>query len=138
MQLLDRHGRDGEVIARRFGAAHLRLPAVVPDSPLQSVPVLRLPRWQERALWWPGQRALVVAEALGSAPYFALGAPVGVHPMLRLRPPGALRPFEPEHVLFGHGAGVHGPGAAPAVRRAYARSVRDLPRLLTQLPALVR
>jgi len=76
------------------------------------------------------------AEALGTVPhYFALGGePLGVHPFLRLTPPRRLADFEPEHVLCGHGEGVH-EHAAEAVREALAHARRRLPRLLVEAPA---
>lgn len=65
LQLLDRHSRDCAEIAARLGVPHLRLPAAIPGSPFAIVPVLRIPRWHEIALWWPERRALVVAELIG-------------------------------------------------------------------------
>ena len=83
------------------------------------------------ARWWPEPRALVVAEAVGTHEFDTLGAaPAGVHPLLRLFPPGALRRLDPEHLLPGHGPPLHGPAAAEGLRAAYARSRRDLPRLV--------
>lgn len=133
VQLLDRHARDCEAIALRLGVPHHRLPDTVPGSPFEVVTVLDLPRWREKALWWPGRDALVVAETLGSGRYFAVGSgPLGVHPFLRVRPPGALRRYAPQHVLPGHGAPVH--GAPAAVERAYAATRRDLPKFVLKLP----
>ena len=57
-----------------------------------------------------------------------------MHFLLRLRPPGALRGYQPEHLLVGHGRGVHGPDAAAALEDAYARSRRDLPGFAKRLP----
>ena len=92
--------------------------------------MLDVPRWRECALWWPERRALVVAEAIGTNKVFALGdGAAGMHPLLRGLPPGALRGFQPEHLLVGHGRGVHGPEAADALADAYDRSRRDLPAL---------
>lgn len=137
IQLLDRHNRDAEAVAARLGVEHHRLPATLPGSPFELVKVLDVPRWRELALWWPARRALVVSETLGSGPLFAVGdGPVGVHPFLRLLTPGAPRRFQPEHLLFGHGPGVHGPQAAPALEQAYANARRDLPRLVLKLPTL--
>lgn len=134
--LLDRHNRDGAALAARLGVPHLRLPGSVPGSPFTVVRVLDVPGWHERALWWPERRALVVAEALGTTPLHRLGTgAAGIHPLLRPLPPGVLRGYAPEHLLVGHGRGVHGAGAAAALEQAYARSRRDLPRLA---PALVR
>jgi hypothetical protein len=137
LQLLDRHNRDCAEIAERLGVPHLRLPSAIPGSPFEVVTVLKLPRWHEIALWWPERRALVVAELIGTNPVYALGGgPAGVHPALRLAPPGALRGYEPEHLLVGHGRGVHGPAAAGALADAYARSRKDMPRLALRLSGM--
>jgi hypothetical protein len=139
VQLLDRHNRDCAEVARRLAVPHIRVPDALPETPFEVVPVLRLPRWRESALWWPQRRALIVPEAVGTAPLFTAGrAPAGIHPVLRVRPPGRLRGMQPEHLLVGHGEGVHGAAAAPALEQAYARSRRDLPRILVSLPAAVR
>jgi hypothetical protein len=87
--------------------------------------------WKEVAFWEPTRRILVVADALGTVGYFiAPGERLGVHPFLRLRPPRSLAGLEPEHILCGHGAGVHGPAAAAALHEALATSRRRLPRAL--------
>jgi hypothetical protein len=139
LQLLDRHNRDCASLAERLGVPHLRLPDVIPGSPFTVVQVLRLPRWHEIALWWPAHRALVVAEAIGTNHVYRLGnGPAGVHPLLRAVPPGALRRYEPEHLLVGHGPGVHGPLAAAALHDAYDRSRKDLPKLALKLPAMAK
>jgi len=139
IQLLDRHNRDCAALASRLGVPHLKLPDVIPGGALGAITVLDVPRWHERALWWPDRRALVVAEAVGTSPLYALGpGPAGIHPMLRPFPPGALRHFEPEHLLVGHGRGVHGAAATAALRDAYDRSRRDLPKLAVKLPAMAK
>jgi len=139
IQLLDRHNRDCAQLAERLGVPHLRVPDAVPGSPFTVVEVLKLPRWHEIALWWPEQRALVVAEAIGTNDVYRLGkGPAGVHPLLRALPPGALRRLDPEHLLVGHGPGVHGPLAAAALQDAYDRSRKDLPKLALKLPAMVK
>ena len=62
------------------------------------------PGWHEIALWWAAEQTLIVAEALGTAPAFALGRPLGVHPLLRLTPPrGSLGGQRPQRILVGHG-----------------------------------
>ena len=139
LQLLDRHERDCAAVAARLGVPHMRLPASLPGSPFRVVRVLRLPRWREIALWWPDRRVLVVAELIGTGPIYALGrGPAGMHPLLRLVAPAALRGYEPEHLLVGHGRGVHGAAASAALAGAYAHARRDLPRLAARLPALAR
>jgi hypothetical protein len=139
VQLLDRHNRDCAAIARRLGVPHLRLPDALPETPFAVVRVTWWPGWREVALWWPERRTLAVAEAIGTLPLFAVGpGPAGVHPVLRPLPPRALRGYEPEHLLVGHGAGVHGSEAAAALEEALARSRSDLPRMLARLPALIR
>ena len=92
IQLLDRHDRDCAAVAERLGVPHHRLPfAGVPDSPFEVIRVVDNRFWKEAALWWPDRRALVVAEAVGSAAYFRAGSePLGVHPMLRPTPPRRL------------------------------------------------
>ena len=139
LQLLDRHNRDCAAVAARLSVPHLVNPDEIPGSPFEPLPVLRLPRWKETALWWPERRVLVVAETIGTNPVWAAGpGPAGVHPMLRLLPPGRLRGIEPEHLLVGHGGGVHGAEAATGLEQAYARSRRDLPALAAKLPGVIR
>ena len=139
LQLLDRHNRDCTALAERFAVPHLVAPASVPDSPFEIVDVVRRRRWQEVALWWPATRTLAVAEALGTNPFFPVGDDrVGVHGLLKLFPPRALARFEPEHLLVGHGEGVHGPDATTQLRRALGRSrARSVTWALT-LPLLLR
>ncbi|HUJ34068.1 MAG TPA: hypothetical protein VLW51_02585 [Solirubrobacteraceae bacterium] len=137
-QLLNRHNRDCEAIASRLGVPLLRLPGGAPDTPFEVVPVLSLRGWYEVALWWERERALIVAEAIGTAPPFALGRRAGVHPMLRLTPPRSqLAPFRPSTLLVGHGATVE-TDAAVALDDALAHARSDIPRLVTSLPKLIR
>jgi hypothetical protein len=137
VQLLDRHNRDCEPIATRLGVPLLRVPDRAPDTPFEVVPILSWARWKEVALWWAQERALIVAEAIGTAPPFALGRRAGVHPMLRLRPPRSqLSRHRPEMLLVGHGRAIES-GAAAALDDALAHSRSDLPRLLVQLPKLL-
>jgi hypothetical protein len=135
IQLLDRHTRDCATLARRLDVPHHVVP-FVDVGPFEAIPLVRRSQWQEAALWWPEGCVLVCADALGTVPhYFALGGePLGVHPFLRLTPPRTLADFEPEHVLCGHGEGVH-EHAAEAVRGALEHSRRRLPRLLLEAPA---
>lgn len=132
LQLLDRHNRACAEFARRLGVPHHRVP-FERVGPFEPIPVVRRRFWQEVALWWPERRVLVCADALGTVPhYFALGGErLGVHPLLRLAPPRQLARVEPEHVLCGHGAGVH-EDAAGAVREALDHSRRRAPRVLTE------
>ena len=139
LQLLDRHTRDCASLATRLGVMHMVAPDVVPESPFEGVPIVRRRFWRESALWWPAARTLVVADALGTNAFSTGGrAPVGVHLLLRLTPPKALRAFEPEHLLTGHGEGLHGPGTANAVARALAESRRRLPGVLVRIPLSAR
>jgi hypothetical protein len=126
LQLLDRHPRDCVSLARRYGVPHLRLPEQLPDSPFEVRRVVWAPGWREVSLWWPGRETYVVPEAVGTAPYFALGGPLGMHPMLRVRPPSVLRELAPRNLLVGHGRALH-ENAAPALREALGRSRRDIP-----------
>lgn len=138
LMLLDRHNRDAAVLAQRLEVPLLRLPQTLPDTPFELHTVLDRRGWHERALWWPEHRLLLVPEAIGTAPFFTLGAgPAGVHALLRLTPPRSLARFSPEHLLVGHGPSVHD-GATPALHEALARSRRDIPRALTALPRMLR
>ena len=129
VQLLDRHHRACRAVAARLGVPHLSVPNEVSDSPFGVVRVVDLPGWREAALWWSARRALVVAEALGTAPHYAPGpSGAGVHVVLRLWPPKRLGTFEADHLLVGHGAPLHGPAASAAIDEELARSRRDLPR----------
>jgi len=137
VQLLDRHNRDCAAVAARLGVPHLRVPTAVAGSPFAAVPVLKVPGWHEVALWWAERRVLVVPETIGTNDLYAVGSgPAGVHPLLRALPPGGLRGYAPEHLLVGHGRGVHGPEASAALASAYDRSRRDLPRLAARLAAM--
>jgi hypothetical protein len=139
LQLLDRHNRDCAALAERYGVEHLKVPDAVPGTPLRTIPVVRFPGWKETALWWPERETLIVAEVVGSNEYYTGGrAPVGMHPMLRALPPKGLRSYSPRHLLMGHGAGVHGAAATPALRQAHQRARRDIPRVLAKLPTLGR
>jgi hypothetical protein len=138
IQLLDRHNRDCDGLASRFGVPLLRLPDHVPDAPFEVVPVISRWGWREVALWWEDRRALMVAEAIGTSPAFALGRRAGVHPVLRLTPPrGQLSRFRPTMLLVGHGPPIEAGGAA-ALSEALSRSRGDLPRLVTSVPKLLR
>ncbi len=139
LQLLDRHNRAGAAIAEQLGVPLHRLPESVADSPFEAFRLTWSPIWKEVALWWPEPRALVVAEAVGRNATFAVGDdPVGVHIGLRLLPPRRLAAYDPEHLLMGHGGMLSGPGTADALHRAIDRSRRDAPRLLLQVPKMLR
>jgi hypothetical protein len=134
IQLLDRHPRGCAAIAERIGVPHLVTPDGIPGSPFEVVPIMRWKRWQERALWWPETRTLVTADALGTNRFYTGGkGAVGVHVLLRLKPPRQLGAFDAERLLVGHGEGVLS-GAAGAIDEALRRSRRDLPRILVRLP----
>lgn len=138
IQLLDRHNRQCASVAQRLEVPYLRLPAALPDTPFEVVPVVTQRWWREVALWWEAERALVVAEAVGTAPIFSLGRRLGVHPLLRLTPPRqALERHSPERLLVGHGEPLSS-GATPALQDALAAARSDLPQLVLRLPGFVR
>ena len=132
VQLLDRHERDSAEVAALLEVPHFAVPLDgLPAADLELVVVAASRFWRELAAWLPARRSLVCADALGTAGYFCAGEePLGVHPLLRLRPPRALGKYDPEHILCGHGAGVHGPDAPAALREALRTSRRRLPRAL--------
>ena len=139
IQLLDRHGRDCWRFADRLGVPlHRTSFAGIPGSPFQVIRISRLPFWKEVALWWPEQRVLVTADALGTPDsYRAPDEAVAVSPLLRLLPPRRLADLDPEHVLCGHGPGIHGPAARRARRRTPAR-VLERPRGRSAAPPETR
>ncbi len=141
VQLVDRHNRDCAAVAERLDVVHYRVPFFgVPYSPFEVVAIADTRLWQETALWWPEQRVLVCGEALGTLAYFlAPGDRLGVHPLLRATPPRILAAYDPLHILVGHGEGIHGEEAIPALEHALASSRRRLPStLLRSLRGLVR
>ncbi len=139
VQLLNRHARDSGAFAARFGVPLLVVPASLPGTPFDVRPVVRNRLWQEVALWWPERRVLACGDVLGTIPFFRAGAePVGVHPILRLRPPRSLRGLGVEHLFVGHGDGLHGNGTAASVDEALACARARIPRWLAGVPAIVR
>ena len=134
VQLLDRHDRDCAVLAERYGVPHHRVTLDgLPGSPFEVIRVLDVPGWHEAALWWRDERVLVCTESLGTTAYFlAPGERLGVHPLLRLHPPRALRriagSLSPRHVLVGHGEGLHGEEVGPALSAAVRSARRGMPR----------
>ena len=137
---LDRHARDGARLAERLNVAHHPVPlGGLPERAIEVVPVVRSRFWREAVLWWPERRVLVAGDALGTAAYYRVGGePLAVHPLLRWAPPWELRSLAPGHVLCGHGAGVHGGEAAPALSRALATARRGIPRQLVSVARSLR
>ena len=135
LQLLDRHDRDCAELARRHGVPHHRLPFDgIPGSSLEAVQVIKNRFWKEVAIWSAPERALIVTEAVGTARYFRAGdEPVGIHPMLRMTPPRGLAAYQPEHLLTGHGTGMHGPGTAAALADAIGASRSRFPRAIVSM-----
>jgi hypothetical protein len=137
VQLLNRHNRDCAATADRLGVPLLRLPTDGAGTPFEVIPVLNRFGWHEVALWWAAGRALVIAEAIGTSPAFALSRRAGVHPMLRLIPPRhQFARFSPDRLFPGHGPALES-GADEAIREALAHSRADIPRLLVSLPKLL-
>jgi len=128
--LLSHHQRDSRAFAERLGVPIHETPFEgVAGTPFEFRRIRRWPRWREVALWWPETQTLVAADVLGTLGYF--GPPLGVHPVYRLTPPrSALAGITPEHVLVGHGEGVHGPEAAPALAHALATARTGFPSLI--------
>jgi hypothetical protein len=130
LMLLDRHRRDCAAIAQRLSVPLHETPfGGVPGAPFRFIPVVRNRLWREVAVWWEERRVLVCPEAVGTASLFlAPGERLAVHPALRLRPPRRqLGGLEPEHLLVGHGGGIHG-AAAAALHEALTGARRTTPR----------
>jgi hypothetical protein len=135
LQLLDRHERDCAEVAGRLGVPHHRLPFDgIDGAPFEPVKVIDQRFWKEVAIWVPSERALIVPEAVGTAPYFRSGdEEIGIHPFLRLLPPRKLGAYEPVHLLTGHGTGMHGGATPAALRDALDGSRRRLPGALVSM-----
>lgn len=140
IQLLDRHNRDCAAVAERLGVPLHVVPGRLDGTPFACLPVQRNRWWQEIALWWPERKVLVCADALGTIAFYLAGdEPAGVHPFLRLvRPPRALAGLGVEHLLVGHGEGLHGEEASGAVDDAIRTARRRIPRWLAGLPRALR
>jgi len=68
LQLLDRHGRDCRPVAGQLGVPHYEVPRQPPSgAAFEVVPLRRRRWWHEIALWYPEQRTLVCADAVGTA-----------------------------------------------------------------------
>lgn len=140
IQLLDRHPRACAALAEHYGVPHHVLPDELPGTPFQVISVLSGRAWSERAIWWPDTGTLVVAEQVGTNPYYALSkaSKVGVHPMMRGFLGTRVGEHLPvQHLLVGHGAPVHD-DAAVAIATAYRRRLRDLPLLPKGLRAFTK
>jgi hypothetical protein len=147
--LLDRHKRDAAAIANRHDVSvHLPRPlhgvADDLDAPVERFrhdlgdtsyaahTVVDRFFWHEAALYSEEQGVLFVPEAVGTAPYFRVADErLGVHPALRAMPPKGLGRLSPDHLLVGHGAGIHD-DATGALTGALERSRRTLPSLYWQ------
>jgi hypothetical protein len=149
--LMDRHARDAATVAARHDvpvyvpdcvdvsvdAPTESVTGVLPDSDFEVVETIDWPGWTEAALY--DGETLVVGDALGTADYFTTSSErIGVHPMLRIKPPSALRQFAPDRILCGHGDGVLQDGTS-ALRGALHGARKRAPRLWAQaLGSLVR
>lgn len=144
--LLDRHVRDAGAIARRHGVA-VHAPAWMDgvgrslDAPVEPLgaavggyevrKLIDNRLWQEAALY--DGATLYVPETLGTAAFFlAPGDRVGVHPALRLFPPGGLADLDVERLLVGHGRGVFD-DAGDAIADALGNARRRAPRVYANL-----
>ena len=137
VQLLDRHRRDCAAVAQRLQVPHLVVPRQLPGTPFELRPVVRFRWWREVALWWEERRLLLVADVVGTLPFFRAGEePAGVHPLLRPWPLRSLRGLAPDHLLVGHGEGIHHHPAA--LESALRTARRRIPRWLIGLPRIFR
>ena len=144
--LLDRHRRDAAAIATRHDVA-VHLPAFFEGVAAElDAPIERFRRqlgstgygshklvdnrfWQEAALYGEDTGVLLVPESVGTIPFFCAGDErLGVHPARRLTPPRKLARLEPDHVLVGHGTGIHDDAPA-ALHDAIRGARRRAPRL---------
>lgn len=142
--LLNRHYRDADEIARRhdvpiyvpswfdrvpdLDAPLQRFDGQLPDTNYRLLKVADGFGWEEAALY-DESGTLMVAESVGNASYFTTADErLGVHPMMRLTPPSALRGLQPERILVGHGPGVQD-DAAHVLEDALSGARRRAPKL---------
>jgi hypothetical protein len=149
--LLDRHKRDCGTVATRhdvpvsvpasmsgvvdeIDADIERFESELADTGLESTDLINNRFWQEVALYDHETATLVVPESVGTSSYFRTEAErLGVHPMLRLRPPRrTLQQFSPDRVLVGHGDPVL-TEASVALTDALAYGRRRTPRLYASM-----
>jgi hypothetical protein len=137
--LLDRHRRDADAVAARHGAPRL-VPSVMAgqaqplDWPgIQERVILSVLGWNESALWLPERRLLICVEAVGTTgPFLARPTDrLGVHPVLRLRPPRGALALDPAAIAVGHGAPVVD-GAGDALAEALRTARTGLPRAVAR------
>ena len=139
IQLLDGTAATAPRLAERLGVPVHVVPMSLPETPFQFLPVLEGRWWKEVALWWPERRILVCADALGTIPFFRAGdEPAGLHPFFRLKRPRTLAGLGVEHLLVGHGEGLHGPGTGAAVDEALRTAPAPATAAARRLAARVR
>ncbi len=129
VRLLSRHNRDGQAVASRHGVQVVGPSRLNGLDGATAIPIPAMPGWEETALWFPATGLLVCMEAVGTASYFLAhrGDHLGIHPLLRVRPPrGALGSLRPTAIAVGHGVPVT-IGADRALADALATSRRGLP-----------
>lgn len=95
-------------IAGRVDAPVERFDAELADTGYRALRITPHPLWREAALYHETDGTLVVADSVGTAPYFrAPGERLGVSPYQRPWPPRrTLGDLDPDRVLVGHGNGV--------------------------------
>jgi len=141
------HARDAAAIAARHEVAVTVPPwldraADRLDTPLERATTLGesglgltryspLPGYDESIAYHDSNRTLYVPDALGTAPFYTVGAErLACYGILRLRPPRVLfAPFDPDRILVGHGTGVFDDATA-ALRDALDGARRRFPAAL--------
>ena len=119
IQLIDRHNRDCAALAARLGVPLHVVPASLPETPFRFLPRAPLPLVERGRALVAGAPHPRLRRRARHAPVLPAGdEPAGLHPFFRLKPPRALRGLDVEHLLVGHGEGIHGEAAAAAVEQA--------------------
>lgn len=123
--LLDRHKRDSAAVANRhdvsvwvpefmdgvveeIDAPTERFRYELADTDITAHKVIDNRMWQEAMLYREDTETIVVPEAVGTPEYFRTKTEhLGVHPMLRIKPPKNLTRLDPDRIRVGHGEGIH-------------------------------
>ena len=139
VQLLDRHNRDCAAVAARLGVPHHVVPDALPGTPFDRRFRSSARRWwREVALWWPERRMLVVADAIGTVPFFrAGGEPVGVHPSCGSRRRARSRGLGPSTCSSATARACTATATRSPSRTRCGRA-RAIPRWLAGVPRIAR
>ena len=129
VQLLDRHNRDCRSVAERLGGCAPRRPAAAARVAVRPPPRRPLPLVAEVALWWPERRLLSSRTRSARFRVLPRGRRAAWACIRSYGRPRSLRGLVPDHLLVGHGEGIHHhPAALEDALRTARRRIPLVPR----------